>query len=105
MTYSDKLKDPRWQKKRLQILERDNWECQECGEKGNTLHVHHKNYYLNKDPWDCKDNNLITYCFKCHDMEHHYKQELNDFIHDLLLIGYTHANILFDIKNYYGIIK
>jgi hypothetical protein len=25
--YSDKLKDPRWQKKRLQIMERDNWCC------------------------------------------------------------------------------
>ena len=26
--YSEKLKDPRLQKKRLQILERDNWTCQ-----------------------------------------------------------------------------
>ena len=25
MSYSDKLKDPRWQRKRLEIFERDNW--------------------------------------------------------------------------------
>ena len=33
MGYSEKLKDPRWQKKRLEILERDNFRCQYCGDK------------------------------------------------------------------------
>jgi len=28
LTYSEKLKDPRWQKKRLEILSRDNFTCE-----------------------------------------------------------------------------
>lgn len=31
--YKEKLKDPRWQKKRLQIFERDDWCCQKCGDE------------------------------------------------------------------------
>jgi len=30
VTYAEKLKDPRWQKKRLEIMERDEWTCQWC---------------------------------------------------------------------------
>lgn len=30
-SYAEKFKDPRWQKKRLKIMERDNWKCCECG--------------------------------------------------------------------------
>ena len=65
-TYSDLLKDPRWQKKRLEILNRDNWTCQECGDTEETLHVHHKSY-KGSDPWDTPDSDLITYCQSCHE--------------------------------------
>jgi len=41
MNYADKLKDPRWQKKRLKIMERANWECESCGDSEKTLHIHH----------------------------------------------------------------
>ena len=51
-TYSEKLKDPRWQKKRLEIFERDNWACKKCGDTDTTLHLHHLEYQ-NCDPWDC----------------------------------------------------
>lgn len=64
--YFEKLKDPRWQKKRLKILERDNWSCQRCGENESTLHVHHKKYLPGKDPWDIPENLLITLCAECH---------------------------------------
>jgi hypothetical protein len=64
-TYSDKLKDPRWQKKRLEILERDNWTCQWCQDTQNTLHVHHMKY--NGDPWDADSDHLITLCYSCHE--------------------------------------
>lgn len=40
-SYSEKLLDPRWQKKRLEILARDNWTCQRCGAVNCELHVHH----------------------------------------------------------------
>lgn len=67
--YSIKLKDPRWQKKRLEIFERDNWTCQYCGDKNNTLNVHHKDYDDNIEPWDYPDEWLITLCDECHEGE------------------------------------
>lgn len=68
-TYSEKLKDPRWQKKRLQILERDNWTCTACGDMRSTLAVHHFYYERGKDPWDYPDDALATLCEDCHERE------------------------------------
>jgi len=48
MSYQEKLKDPRWQKKRLEILQRDGWKCKWCGEEKQTLHIHHLKYQRNK---------------------------------------------------------
>jgi len=31
MTYAEQLKSPKWQKKRLNIMERDQFRCQDCG--------------------------------------------------------------------------
>lgn len=65
MTYAEKLLDPRWQKKRLIILERDKWACGLCHDPETTLHVHHLSYTGN-DPWDSPDDQLITVCKHCH---------------------------------------
>lgn len=70
MTYEDKLKDPRWQKRRLQVFERDNFTCLSCNSTDRTLHVHHLKYFPNKDPWEYDLHYLITYCEKCHQTEH-----------------------------------
>ena len=67
--YFQKLKDPRWQKLRLQILERDQWTCQECDDKDSTLHVHHKYYLPNSESWDAPLDSLITLCEDCHEEE------------------------------------
>lgn len=64
MTYSEKLKDPRWQKKRLKIMERDNFTCVICTDQQTTLHIHHMKYSGN--PWDAPDSDLITVCKFCH---------------------------------------
>ena len=64
--YYEQLKDPRWQKKRLEILERDGWQCQACGAKEQTLHVHHKAYQNGKKPWEYGDHCLVTLCEACH---------------------------------------
>jgi hypothetical protein len=70
-TYSEKLRDPRWQKKRLGILTRDDWTCQRCGDKETTLVVHHRYYNQRRtDPWDYPDGALITWCENCHQEEH-----------------------------------
>lgn len=74
--YQKKLLDPRWQKKRLEILERDNWCCQSCGDKEETLHVHHKKY--NGDPWDIENKYLVTFCATCHEFEEADKKVFKD---------------------------
>jgi hypothetical protein len=67
--YSKLLLDPRWQKKRLEILNRDEWICQYCFADERTLHVHHKYYIYNKKPWEYDNNVLITLCDSCHSAE------------------------------------
>lgn len=66
VSYSDKLKDPRWQKKRLEILQRDGFTCLACHSQSKTLHVHHCYYVGRRDPWDYPDASLLTFCEKCH---------------------------------------
>ena len=66
MTYGEKLKSPKWQKKRLEILNRDEFTCTMCNSKEKTLHVHHKVYIFDKDPWDYEEQYYITLCEDCH---------------------------------------
>lgn len=65
-TYKEKLKDPRWQKKRLEIFKRDGWCCQKCFDNQSTLHVHHRIYEPDKEPWEYDDDLLVTLCDTCH---------------------------------------
>jgi hypothetical protein len=63
-TYSEMLKHPKWQKKRLEILERDNWCCVKCGDTETTLHIHHLKY--TGKPWEAPKSDLVTLCAVCH---------------------------------------
>lgn len=66
MTYPEKLRNPNWQKKRLEILSRDKFTCQLCTDKENELQVHHKTYKEGCEPWEYEDDNFITLCKDCH---------------------------------------
>lgn len=65
ISYSEKLKDPRWQKKRLEILSRDEFTCVTCGDKESTLNVHHRFYIKHNEPWDYPSWSLVTLCESC----------------------------------------
>lgn len=75
MTYIEKLRDVRWQKKRLKIFERDDWVCAFCrngwtfSEYG-PLDVHHLKYIRGLEPWDYDDKYLITLCHVHHNDDH-----------------------------------
>lgn len=75
MLYTEKLTDPRWQKKRLSILNRDNWTCQACWDTKTTLNIHHRKY--SGLPWDSPDEDLVTVCRHCHDLISLYKIDLS----------------------------
>lgn len=68
ITYAKKLKDPRWQKKRLEIFQRDQFRCMECFSDEKSLQVHHI-AYKGKEPWDTPNDFLVTYCYDCHQKE------------------------------------
>lgn len=70
LTYKEQLLDPRWQKKRLEILNRDEFKCQVCGNTEKTLHVHHFCYLKNGFIWEVQDDALCTLCCDCHEVGH-----------------------------------
>lgn len=76
--FARKYLDPRWQKKRLLILERDGWTCQQCQLGTETLHVHHLWYARDRDPWDYDDSALLTLCESCHEAETAASRDVNE---------------------------
>jgi nucleoside 2-deoxyribosyltransferase len=71
--YKEKLKNPKWQEKRLEIMNRDGFTCQLCRDKSTMQCVHHMKYTAD-EPWDEPDHNLITLCEECHKLVENYKQ-------------------------------
>ena len=89
MDYKEQIKSPKWQKKRLEILNRDDFTCQICGAKDHTLHVHHLSYVQGKEIWDYPSENLITLCEFCHDTEHELKSTFYNIVCILNSMGVT----------------
>jgi len=65
--YSELLRLPQWQKKRLYILDLRGWKCEACGETEKALQVHHLNYIDGHRPWDYPDDWFEVLCDGCHD--------------------------------------
>ena len=79
MSYAKKLQNPLWQKKRLEILQRDEFMCLHCGCHDKELHVHHRWYQFGKDIWDYPDTCFETLCFECHEyIEMNIKDSTSD---------------------------
>ena len=102
MTYAEKLKDPRWQKKRLEIFNRDDWMCQFCGEKGKTLAVHHIMYQSGKDPWDHSNDNLLTLCESCHHSEFELRKEAEGLLIETLKVFRFTASDVYELRDIIG---
>ena len=62
--YAEKLSDPRWQKKRLKVFERDGWRCGGCGAEDRPLYCCRLTS-VGGDPWDVPDGDLTTRCEEC----------------------------------------
>lgn len=93
-TYWAKLKDPRWQKKRLEILSIHNFACQECGSPDDTLHVHHPFYEKNKEPWDYDASALMCVCENCHN-DMHYQEDIFNGYANQVKSGGNGRNLMF----------
>lgn len=80
LSYSEKLRDPRWQERRRVILDRADFSCEECGAEDIALHVHHKAYRRGAEPWEYEDDELIALCEGCHADRH----EIYAIVHEAL---------------------
>jgi len=68
VSYSEKLRDPRWQKMRLEVMQRDKFTCCHCHSGEKTLNVHHTFYSKGSAPWEYDVSTLLTLCEDCHEM-------------------------------------
>lgn len=66
VTYSEKLRDERWQRKRDKVKEKANYKCQDCGNK-EKLEVHHCYYKYGLEPWQYPIDSLRCLCSGCHE--------------------------------------
>jgi len=76
-SYSAMYRDPRWQKKRLEIMERDEFRCCSCGATDKTLNVHHAYYEKGKKPWEYDNKMLLTLCEDCHEKWHEVMRRIH----------------------------
>lgn len=66
-------KNPRWKRKRKNILKRDNYMCQECkryGRRTEATTVHHKKHTDEFPELAYEDDNLVSLCEACHNKMH-----------------------------------
>jgi len=73
MTYSEKLRDPRWQKLKAEVMQAAGFTCDDCGKDSVQLgiersqfHVHHKFYIKGREPWEYDLTDLKCLCDCCH---------------------------------------
>jgi hypothetical protein len=89
--FFEQYKSPEWQKKRLEILQRDEFTCQVCGDKESQLNVHHRIYFKDTKVWAYDNHLLITLCELCHDDAHMKREYLNNVlskVHEMFLADY-----------------
>lgn len=91
-TYSEQLRDPRWQRRRLAILNRSDFSCEECGDASSTLNVHHRIYRRGAAPWEYEDDELRALCENCHQAEHQIRGALTESMARMRL--YTLSQLL-----------
>jgi hypothetical protein len=101
-SYAELLRDPRWQKRRLEMLEKAGWACAECGDKERTLHVHHLRYRRGLKPWEYGDGELLVLCEDCHTRWHELKAALDESLCFLsikelgVLVGFSQASEIYN---------
>ncbi|MEK5429699.1 HNH endonuclease [Lysinibacillus sp. FSL R7-0073] len=62
-----------WKNKRVKVLKRDSYECQECkryGRNRTATTVHHCNPLETHPQWRLESWNLLSLCTTCHDKMH-----------------------------------
>lgn len=104
-TYSEKLQDPRWQRKRLEIMQKDQFKCVYCNAIDKKLNVHHRYYVSGREPWFYPDWSLVTLCDSCHSGYHQHSEgefySWESFLENLSADNYSQefVQFMFELMN------
>lgn len=68
MSYSDRLKNPRWTTKSARLKSEADYICNDCRHQfpEKKLNTHHCWYEYGKEPWDYPDDCFLVLCKDCH---------------------------------------
>lgn len=97
--YWELLRDPRWQRRRLEVMGRARFACETCGSEDKTLNVHHKLYRKGAMPWEYPDAELQCLCEECHENEHEWKSAIDTVLARLdagtleFILGYAEGHL------------
>lgn len=96
MSYHDDMKTATWQKRRLQLLERDKWKCQnhDCTGESQQLEIHHIDYIPGQKIWEYPDDMLLTLCSKCHSKEQERDPAERMLINSMRMKGFMVGDVL-----------
>jgi predicted translin family RNA/ssDNA-binding protein len=90
-------KDPRWQQRRLEVMQRFGFSCAVCLSSEKELHVHHKHYVTGRKPWEYEDHELLCVCKFCHEHQTELSREIRaslgalDYGEQMQVLGYIQA--------------
>jgi len=62
LSYPEQMKHPFWQRKRLEIMQRDEFKCTICGATEKQLTIHHLCYFPNTLAWEYDNELMVTIC-------------------------------------------
>lgn len=91
LALTEQYQHPHWQKKRLEIFDRDGWKCTVCGATFKPLHVHHIYYCKDLHIWEYDNDSLKTLCSQCHKNLHQDMMKLAGHIAFEILAGHIDA--------------
>ncbi len=96
MAYKDDLENINWQRRRLEIFERDNWTCQNksCDRVNDKMDVHHYLYLGDLKPWMYPNDMLITLCRNCHQKEQGRTELETNLATTLKMKGFLMSDLL-----------
>lgn len=86
MDYKTQIRTSQWQRKRLEIMQRDDFKCRICTSDG-FLNVHHLYYLPNVVIWDYDSEGIITLCQECHEKITHDLPKLSGIVAFQILAG------------------
>ena len=108
ISYSDQLRSPRWQQKRLEVFDAYGFKCNCCEAREKMLHVHHKRYVKGRMAWDYDIVDFEVLCEDCHEEAHEAKKRLDEVVAQFpsvmwdrladLLVGYGREYVAADLR-------